>query len=178
MEHTDIKAAGVKAGTKSFVSFKRNKVSMRPDEVFPMRIENIYWDQNRIWVPEGKTDNATRFVPMSDRMKTMLRAWCGSRTEGWVFPSSRSKSGHLTTIAKGLQHAPSWQLTFAKEPAGEIVRALAWAGPERVQEVLKEIERKVPWSELHKVNQHISLFPIWMARALCQSDSYTATVKT
>jgi integrase len=38
---------------------------MRPDEVFPMRIENIYWDQNRIWVPEGKTDNATRFVPMS-----------------------------------------------------------------------------------------------------------------
>jgi integrase len=78
---------------------------MRPDEVFPMRIENIYWDQNRIWVPEGKTDKATRFVPMSDRMKSMLRAWCGSRKEGWVFPSSRSKSGHLTTIAKGFQAA-------------------------------------------------------------------------
>ena len=27
MEHTDTKAAGVKAGTKSFVSFKWNKVS-------------------------------------------------------------------------------------------------------------------------------------------------------
>jgi integrase len=27
---------------------------MRPDEVFPMRIENIYWDQNRIWVPEAR----------------------------------------------------------------------------------------------------------------------------
>ena len=78
---------------------------MRPNEVFPMRIENIDWDQNRIWVPEGKTDNATRFVPMSDRMKTMLRGWCGSRKEGWVFPSSRSKSGHLTTIAKGFQAA-------------------------------------------------------------------------
>ena len=78
---------------------------MRPDEVFPMRIENIYWDQNRIWVPEGKTDNATRFVPMSDRMKIMLGDWCGSRREGWVFPSSRSKSGHLTTIAKGFQAA-------------------------------------------------------------------------
>jgi integrase len=78
---------------------------MRPDEVFPMRIENIYWDQNRIWVPEGKTDNATRFVPMSDRMKTMLRAWCGSRKEGWIFPSSRSKSGHLKTIAQGFQAA-------------------------------------------------------------------------
>ena len=47
----------------------------------------------------------TRFVPMSDRMKIMLRAWCESRKEGWAFPSSRSKSGHLITIAKGFQAA-------------------------------------------------------------------------
>jgi site-specific recombinase XerD len=36
-------------------------------------------------------------------MKEMLLIWCGARTEGWVFPSPRSKSGHLTTIAKGFQ---------------------------------------------------------------------------
>ena len=78
---------------------------MRPDEVFPMRIENIHWKQDRIWVPEGKTDNAKRFVAMSERMKSMLQAWCGSRKVGWVFPSFRSKSGHLTTIAKGFQAA-------------------------------------------------------------------------
>jgi integrase len=29
---------------------------MRPDEVFPMRIENLHWDANRIWIPEGKTE--------------------------------------------------------------------------------------------------------------------------
>ena len=68
-----------------------------------MRIENIYWDQNRIWVPEGKTDNATRFVPMSDRMKNALRIRVGDRKEGWLFPSERSKTGHLTSIAKGFQ---------------------------------------------------------------------------
>jgi integrase len=78
---------------------------MRPDEVFPMRIENICWIQNRIWIPEGKTDNARRWVAMSERMTTMLRAWCGNRTQGWVFPSSRAKSGHLMTIAKGFQSA-------------------------------------------------------------------------
>jgi integrase len=78
---------------------------MRPDEVFPMRVENIHWDLDRIWVPEGKTDNARRFVPMSERMRVMLKSWCGDRTEGWVFPSSRSKCGHLTTIAKGFQAA-------------------------------------------------------------------------
>jgi site-specific recombinase XerD len=78
---------------------------MRPDEVFPMRIENILWKQDRIWIPEGKTDNARRHVAMSERMKAMLASWCGSRKEGWVFPSARSKSGHLTTIAKGFQAA-------------------------------------------------------------------------
>jgi len=78
---------------------------MRPDEVFPMRIENLHWNANRIWIPEGKTEKARRFVAMSERVKTMLRQWCGDRKEGWVFPSSRSKSGHLTTIAKGFQAA-------------------------------------------------------------------------
>lgn len=76
---------------------------MRPAEVFPMRIENIRWDEHRIWIPRGKTKKARRFVAMSDRMESMLRAWCGQKAEGWVFPSSRSKSGHLTTIAKGFQ---------------------------------------------------------------------------
>jgi integrase len=78
---------------------------MRPDEVFPMKIENIHWNQQRIWIPEGKTENARRWVPMSDRMSTMLKAWCGSRKAGWVFPSTRSKSGHLRSIAKGFQAA-------------------------------------------------------------------------
>jgi integrase len=78
---------------------------MRPDEVFPMRIENLHWDANRIWIPEGKTEKARRFVAMSERVKAMLQQWCGERKEGWVFPSSRSRSGHLTTIAKGFQAA-------------------------------------------------------------------------
>jgi integrase len=78
---------------------------MRPDEVFPMRIENIHWEQDRIWIPEGKTEKSRRFVPMSARVKGMLRQWRGERETGWVFPSDRSRCGHLTTIAKGFQAA-------------------------------------------------------------------------
>ena len=70
-----------------------------------MRIEIIYWSQNRIWAPKGRTENARRWVAMNERMSTMLKAWCGSRKEGWVYPSSRSKPGLVTTIAKGLQAA-------------------------------------------------------------------------
>jgi len=42
---------------------------------------------------------------MSDRMKKMLSVWCTGRTEGWVFPSIRSKSGHLESITKGFAAA-------------------------------------------------------------------------
>jgi integrase len=77
---------------------------MRPDEVFPMRIEDIHWKQNRIWIPSGKTPNSTRFVGMSERMEKMLSVWCSGR-EGWVFPNPHSKSGHLQSIAKGFQQA-------------------------------------------------------------------------
>jgi hypothetical protein len=91
--------------------------------------------------------------------------------------SGRTRKLRLGKQVIELQHVPPWQLAFANEPAGEIVRALAWAGPERVQEVLKEIDGKVPRSELQKINQHISLFPSWLIRALCRSDSHTTTMK-
>jgi integrase len=78
---------------------------MRPDDVFPLRIEDIRWKKNRIWIPQGKTGNARRYVAMSERMKEMLESWCGSRQQRWVFPSSRSKSGQLTTIANGFHAA-------------------------------------------------------------------------
>ncbi|MDP9037809.1 MAG: tyrosine-type recombinase/integrase, partial [Acidobacteriota bacterium] len=78
---------------------------MRPDEVFPLRLEHIDWIRNRIFVPTGKTGNSRRHVGMSMRMRQMLESWCSGRTEGWVFPSAKSASGHLTTIAKGFQQA-------------------------------------------------------------------------
>ena len=75
----------------------------------------------------------------------------------------------LSRLARRGKHVPSWQLAFAKEHAGEIVRALAWAGPERVHAVLKEIEAKVPRIEIQKVAQQVSRFPSWMASALSRS---------
>src|ERR1035441_5711649 len=90
-----------------------------------------------------------------------------TRTVYWT--SGRSRSLNLGKLVIQLEHVPSWQLAFAKEPAGEIVRALAWAGPERVQSVLQEIEGKVPRAEIQKVAQQVSRFPGWMASALSRS---------
>jgi hypothetical protein len=83
--------------------------------------------------------------------------------------SGRTRKLTLGKQVIELQHVPSWQLAFAKEPAGEIVRAFVWGGPERVDEVLNKIERKVPRSDLQKIKEHISLFPGWLATALSRS---------
>lgn len=86
--------------------------------------------------------------------------------------SGRSRKLNLGKQVIQFQHVPSWQLTLAKEPAGEIIRVLAWAGPEHAQGVLKEIDGKVPSSALQKVNQHISSFPGWLASALSHKTVY------
>jgi Family of unknown function (DUF6088) len=80
--------------------------------------------------------------------------------------SGRSRKLNLGKLVLHLEHVPAWQLALAKEPAGEIVRALVWAGPERVLTVLKELEGKIPRTEILKVAQQVSRFPRWLASAL------------
>ena len=68
---------------------------MRPDEVIRMRWDNVLWDKNLIFVPEGKTDKAKRHVPLSDRVRSLLRVRAQGATGEWEFPSKRRK-GHIS----------------------------------------------------------------------------------
>jgi len=52
-----------------------------------------------------KTPNGRPLVPMTDRVLDVLLVRCGDRPEGWLFPSKRSKSGHLITLAKRFREA-------------------------------------------------------------------------
>jgi integrase len=74
-------------------------------ELYRTRIENIDWNGRVIFVPDSKTPNGRRLVPMTDRVLDLLLVRCGERREGWLFPSKRSKSGHLTTLAKRFREA-------------------------------------------------------------------------
>jgi integrase len=76
---------------------------MRPNEIFRMRIEHIDWVNMRIWNPYGKTAKSRRFVPMSQRLKDLLHIRCEQKREGWLFPSERSKTGHLRSINVGFR---------------------------------------------------------------------------
>jgi integrase len=74
-------------------------------ELYQVRIENIHWDRHVVFVPDSKTVNGVREVPLSNRAVSILRRRCGERRAGWVFPSKRARSGHLTTMALKFRQA-------------------------------------------------------------------------
>jgi integrase len=70
-----------------------------------VRIENLDWDNRVLFVPDSKTAEGRRLVPMSRRVFDLLRARCGASTEGWVFPSKRSAAVHLCSIDRLFREA-------------------------------------------------------------------------
>jgi integrase len=74
-------------------------------ELYRVRIENIDWMSKLIFIPDSKTPSGRRRVPMSDRAMAILSIRCASRSEGWAFPSKRSRAGHLTTVGKLFREA-------------------------------------------------------------------------
>jgi integrase len=69
---------------------------MRPSEVVAMRWENVHLVEAFYSNPKGKTRNARRRVPLSERVLVILQSkiQCDKR-EGWIFPSQTSNSGHI-----------------------------------------------------------------------------------
>ena len=54
---------------------------------------------------DSKTPEGRRLVPMSRRVFEILHARCGTKTEGWAFPSKRSASGHLSSLDRLFREA-------------------------------------------------------------------------
>ena len=59
-----------------------------------------------------------------------------------------------------------WQLMFPTEAAGEMVRALAWLGPEKAAEAFRKLRVQLPPSELKEVASARSRLPTWMAQEI------------
>lgn len=78
------------------------------------------------------------------------------------------RSRHLTLGAQTVEfrHAPIWQLIFPGLTAGDVVRALAWLGPEKAGEAILKLRSKLPPSELEKVASARSRLPTWMAQKI------------
>jgi integrase len=69
-------------------------------EHYRIRNENLDWSNRIIFVPDSKTPEGRRMIPMSDRVYELLRIRAAGKAEGWLFPSKRSKCGHVTDVGK------------------------------------------------------------------------------
>jgi integrase len=74
-------------------------------ELYRIRMEDLSWNDRIIFVPDSKTADGRRVIPMSDRVWELLRIRAGGKGEGWLFPSNRSKCGHLTDVGKQFRTA-------------------------------------------------------------------------
>ena len=75
-------------------------------------------------------------------------------------PNRKLKLGGL---AMELRHAPRWQLVAPHRPAGDAVRALAWLGPEEVEENLGTIEHKLSPKDFEELAATRAVMPAWLA---------------
>jgi len=80
--------------------------------------------------------------------------------------SGRSRTMSLGKQVIELRHAPRWQLTLANRPAGEALRALAWLGPEKAEEALKTLKRKMPAGIFGELVAVAPQLPTWLARTV------------
>ena len=62
-----------------------------------------------------------------------------------------------------LRHAPRWQLVAPHRAAGDAVRALAWLGPQEVEESLSVIGRKLSAEDLRELAASRAMMPAWIA---------------
>lgn len=75
-------------------------------------------------------------------------------------PDRRLFLGKLTVE---LRHAPRWQLAAPHRPAGEVVRALSWLGPDEVETGLGVIGRKLAAEDFQELAASRAVMPAWMA---------------
>ena len=80
--------------------------------------------------------------------------------------SGRNRTMNLGKQIVELRHAPRWQLTLANRPAGEAIRALAWLGPEKAEEALKALKRKMPPRTFGELVAVAPQLPTWLARSV------------
>ena len=63
-----------------------------------------------------------------------------------------------------LRHAPAWQLALPGRPAGRVIRALAWLGPEHAGSAIEAIRSLLSESERNAIVELRRLLPAWMGQ--------------
>lgn len=78
--------------------------------------------------------------------------------------SGRSRTLSLGRQTVELRHAPRWQLALGSKVSGQVVRALAWLGPEVASGALPTLRTKLTDTAKRELVSAAPQFPTWLAR--------------
>ena len=78
-------------------------------------------------------------------------------------PSRRLQFGQITVE---LRHAPRWQLFAPNRKAGDLIRALAWLGPQEIDDSLNAVLPGLSVEELDELAGARAVMPSWMAESV------------
>jgi integrase len=104
----DAIAARMPAGEAKDCFLVLRGTGMRPSEVMSMRWEFVNRQTGIYANPHGKTKSAKRPVPLLNGSLAVLQRrhmMQGLPVSGWVFPTKKSKTGHIATITKAYKTA-------------------------------------------------------------------------
>ncbi len=71
---------------------------------------------------------------------------------------------HFGSSVVELRHAPRWQLLAPHRKAGDVIRALAWLGPEEVEDRLEAVLPTLRDEDRHELSAARTTMPKWMAQ--------------
>ena len=82
------------------------------------------------------------------------------------FTSGPDRQLHFGRRRVSLRHTPRWQLTAPDRTAGIVIRALAWLGPNEVEDGLDFVLPRLAREDLDDLAAAKSALPSWMAEPL------------
>ena len=137
-------------------------VYMRPIEtrfgVRAPRVANAVAALSRMW---GET-----IVPCGGASANRLRLTTQNPIRAVYLTSGPNRRLHFGSSIVELRHAPRWQLAAPHRKAGDVIRALAWLGPEEVEDGLEAVLRTLSDADREELAAARAIMPVWMAEPL------------
>lgn len=79
---------------------------------------------------------------------------------------------HFGSSDVELRHAPRWQLAAPHRKAGDVIRALAWLGPEEVDAGVEAVLPSLGDEERRELSAVRAIMPNWMAQSVSDRLSH------
>ena len=121
----------------------------------PPAIEKVIESLSSMW---GET-----IVPCGGALANALGLTTQVPIRSVFLTSGRSRNLTFGQLVVELRHAPRWQLAAPYRPAGDVVRALAWLGPEEIKENLERLGKRLSSQDLAELAAIRAVMPAWIA---------------